>query len=168
MPRSFEVSFESPATVAQVHAAFGDKTYWLDRLAAFGDRNRTLESLTVDADGTVGVVNTEDLRHGRLPAILAAVYRGDLTVVSKERWTPRDGGRVGGEVSVEVTGAPGSGRGTAMLAPHTDGSRLNMAATVEFNVPLVGGKIERWLADQFTDGLAAIQHFTTTWIADHA
>ena len=44
MPRSFEVSFESPATVEEVHAAFGNRDYWLDRLAAFGGA-KSLDSL---------------------------------------------------------------------------------------------------------------------------
>ena len=52
MPRSFDVSFESPASVEQVHAAFSDEDYWLARLAAFG-ADSTLDSLIVDADSTV-------------------------------------------------------------------------------------------------------------------
>lgn len=168
MPRSFEVSFESPASVARVHSAFGDQNYWLDRLAAFGDRDRRLDALDIDPDGTVRVTNTEDLRQGRLPGILAAVYRGDLNVVNREQWRPLGDGRVGGEVSVAVTGAPGSGHGTAVLAPNGDGSALSLSATVEFNVPLLGGKIERYLVGELAEGLAAIQRFTTTWIEEHA
>ena len=36
MPRSFDVSVESPASVEQVHCAFSDEDYWLARFAAFG------------------------------------------------------------------------------------------------------------------------------------
>lgn len=49
MSRSFEVPFESPASVEQVHAAFSDEDYWLARFAAFG-ADSTLDSLNVDAD----------------------------------------------------------------------------------------------------------------------
>ena len=61
MPRSFDVSFESPASVEQVHSAFSDEDYWLARFAAFGGDN-TLDSLIVDSDGTVTVTVTQDLR----------------------------------------------------------------------------------------------------------
>jgi hypothetical protein len=168
MPRRFEVSFESPASVEQVHAAFGTENYWLDRLAAFGDRQRSLDALTVGPDGTVCVTCTEDLRHGALPGALTTVYRGDLHVVSTEKWTPLDDDRVGGEVRVAVTGAPGSGHGAAELARAGHGSRLHLSGTVQFNVPLVGGRIENYLAAQFADGLGEIQKFTTTWIGEHA
>jgi hypothetical protein len=39
---------------------------------------------------------------------------------------------------------------------------------VEFNVPLVGGKIESYLAGQLAEGIAEIQRFTTQWITEHA
>ena len=121
--RSFDVSFESPATVEQVHSAFGTQDYWLARLAAFGGA-KTLDSLVVDSDGTVTVTVTEDLRRGGLPRMLATLYRGDLNIVSTEKWRPAGDRRVSGEISVAVTGAPGSGHGAAVLAP----SRRRLAA----------------------------------------
>jgi hypothetical protein len=167
MPRSFDVSFESPANVEQVYSAFGAEDYWRTRLAAFGG-SKTLDSVVVGADGAVRVVVTEDLRHGGLPRILAKIYRGDLNVVSTEVWTPIGDGRVGGEIGVAVTGAPGSGHGTAVLAPLGSGSRLIFAATVEFKVPLVGGTIESFIAREFSQGIPEIQRFTTKWISEHA
>jgi hypothetical protein len=167
MPRSFDVSFDSPASVEQVHSAFGDEKYWLARLAAFGG-GKALESLVVGSDGTVSVVVTEDLRHGGLPTILTTFYRRDLNIVTKETWTPIGDGHVSGEISVAVTGAPGSGHGAAMLAPLGNGSRLKLSGTVQFNVPLVGGKVESFIAREFAQGIPEIQRFTTTWIGEHA
>ena len=66
-----------------------------------------------------------------------------------------------------MTGAPGSGHGAAMLAPAGDGSQLTLSATVEFKVPLVGGKIESYVARQFAEGIREIQRFTTGWISEH-
>lgn len=167
MPRSIEVSFESPAAVEQVRAVFGRRDYWLDRLAAFGGA-KTLDSLTVDEAGTVTVVVTEDLRRDALPGPLAKLYRGDLSVRSTEIWSPDGDGRVRGQIAVAVQGAPGSGSGSAMLTPFEDGSKLSLSATIEFNVPLVGGRIEAIVARQFADGFADIHRFTDTWIAERA
>ena len=167
MPRSFVTSYASPASVEQIHSAFGDEHYWLARIAAFGGA-KTLSLLVVDADGTVTVTITEDLRQSALPGIVAKLYRGDLKVVSTERWRPVGEQRVSGEISVAATGAPGSGHGTAMLEPSPTGSQLTLSATVEFKVPLVGSRIETTVAGQFADGLEEIQRFTTTWIGEHA
>lgn len=167
MSRSFDVSFESPAGVDEIHSAFGEEEYWLARLAAFGGA-KSLSSFAVDTDGTVGVTITEDLRRGVLPGILGKVYRGDLNVVATERWSPVGDGRVRGAISVAATGAPGSGHGVAMLSPSRAGSQLSMSATVEFAVPLVGSRIEAYVAAEFAHGLEQIQRFTTAWIGEHA
>jgi len=165
MPRSFDVSSDSPASVEQVHSAYGDENYWLARNAALGG-SKTLDSLITDSDGTVTVTITEDLRHGMLPGLLAKVYRGDLNIRSTEKWRPAGARQVNGEISVAVTGAPGSGRAAAVLAPLGNGSRLKLNATVEFKVPLVGGTIESYLAREFARGIPEIQRFTTTWISE--
>lgn len=167
MPRSFDVSFDSAASVEQVHSAFGAEDYWLARLATFGG-SKALDSLTVDPDGTVRVVVTEDLRHGALPGILTTFYRGDLNVVSTEKWAPIGEGRVSGEIGVAVTGAPGSGHGQAVLSPLGNGSRLIFTATVQFKVPLVGGTVESFIAREFAQGIPEIQRFTTRWVGEHA
>jgi hypothetical protein len=167
MSNSFDVSSESPASVEQVYSAYGDEDYWLARNAALGG-SKALDSLVVDSDGTVTVTITEDLRHGMLPGILAKLYRGDLNIRSTERWKPSGSRKVNGEINVAVTGAPGSGRAAAVLAPSGSGSRLKLTGTVEFKVPLVGGKIESYLAREFAQGIPEIQRFTTRWISEHA
>lgn len=166
MPYSFDVSFDSPASVEQIHSAFSDSDYWLARLAAFGG-GITLDSLIVDSNGTVMVTTKQDLRRDRVPGIIAKLYRGDMNILRNETWKPIGDRRVSGEVSVAATGLPGSGRGRALLAPLGNGSRLTFTATVEFKVPLVGAKIESYVAGQLAEGLSDIQRFTTMWITEH-
>ena len=168
MPRSFDVSVESPASVEQVHCAFSDGGYWLARFAAFGTTTTTLDSLIVDADGAVTVTTTQDLRHDGLPRLVARFYPGDLKILKTETWRPIGGRRVSGEVSIAVAGAPGSGRGAALLVPMGNGSQLSFNGIVEFKVPMVGGKIESYLGGQLAEHIPAIQRFTTVWITEHA
>ena len=126
--------------------------YWLARLAAFGGA-KTLDSLVVDSDGTVTVTVTEDLRRGGLPRMLATLYRGDLNIVSTEKWRPAEDSRLSGEISVAVNGAPGSGHGAAVLTPSGDGSRLNLVCDGGVQRPvgrrqdreLRRGPVRRWL-----------------------
>jgi hypothetical protein len=166
MSRTFDVSIHSPTSVEQIHAAFGEEDYWMARIAAFGG-SKTLDSLIVEPDGTLTVSITEDLRHGALPKMLAKLYPGDLNVRSTETWSPAGDGRVNGEISVAVTGAPGSGRGSAVLAPSGAGSLLTLSGAVEFRVPVVGGPIESYVAREFAKGIGEIQRFTTEWVDEH-
>jgi hypothetical protein len=167
MPRSFDVWAEAPASVEQGHAAFGREDYWLARFAA-SDAASTLDSLIVDADGTVRVAITTDLLHNLLPGIVAKLYRRDLKLVHTETWRPAGDGQLRGEISIAACGAPGSGHGAALLEPAQHGSRLTVNASVEFKVPLVGGTIESFLAREFTQAIPVMHRFTSEWIDEHA
>ena len=162
MPRSFDVSADSPATVEQVHSAFSDEGYWLARLATMNG-STALESLIVDDDQTVRVATTQDLGRDLVPGIVAKFYRRDLKVRHTETWRPI-GGQLRGEINVAVSGAPGSGSGAALVAPTQHGSRMTFEGSVEFKVPLVGGTIESFIAREFARGIPDIQHFLTKWV----
>jgi Protein of unknown function (DUF2505) len=167
MSRWFDVSADSPVSVEQVHTAFGGEDYWLTRLATLNG-STTLDSLIVDDDRTVRVATTQDLGRDLLPGIVAKFYRRDLKVRHTETWTPLGDHQLRGEISVAVSGAPGSGSGAALVAPTQSGSRLTLTGTVEFKVPLVGGTIESFIAREFARGIPEIQRFTAMWVTEHA
>src|ERR1700739_203195 len=105
MPRSYDVSVESPVSVEQVLSAFGDEDYWRARLAAFGNGTAALGSLIIDASGTLTVVIKLSLFRDRLPKLVTHLHRGDLEMVRNERWSRIDSGRVRGEINAAVPGA---------------------------------------------------------------
>ncbi len=166
MPRSFDFSADFPASVEQVHSAFSDGDYWQARLAVFGTGTgtATLDSLVVDEDGTVIVATTFGLLRDRLPRLVSQLGRGDLKMVHQEMWSRLSHGRVCGKVSLAVPGTPVSALGKALVTPVKNGSQMKYTATVKVKVPLVGGKIESFMAGQLAGGITEIQRFTTAWI----
>jgi hypothetical protein len=167
MPRSFDMSADYHGTVEQVHSAFSDEHYWLARLVDSGADSATLDSMIVDDDGAITVATTQTLRTDRLPAMVTQFHPRDLEIVRRETWTPiRDGG-AHADISGAVPGAPVSLSGSAVLAPTTDGSRLKFSATVEVNIPLVGGKLESFIGGKLAELVAAEQRFTTVWITEN-
>ena len=169
MPRSFELSAESPASVDQVHAAFADEDYWRARLAAIGAGRgaATLDSLAVDADGIVIVAATFSLLRDRLPKFVNQLGRGDLEMVQIETWSRIATSQVRGDISFSLPGTPVSAACEALLAPTRNGSRLKYSATVKVKLPLVGGKIESFMSARLAEGIMDIQRFTTAWIAEN-
>jgi hypothetical protein len=167
VPRSVDFSVESSASVEQIHSAFCEEEYWLARLAAFGGFGK-LNSLLIGTDGSVAVVIIHDLRHDGLPGLVAKFFPRGWQVVQNETWSPIGGGLVRGEISIATHGAPGSGRGKALLGPAHNGSCLKCTATVEFKVPLVGGKIESLMGRLLVQQISVIQQFTAKWITDNA
>jgi Protein of unknown function (DUF2505) len=169
MPRSFDMAAEYEGGVEQVYRAFRDEQYWLARLADSGADDYSLDSMTVDANG-IDVVTTQTLRVDRLPGVVTQFHRGDLSFVREETWSPIRGGQATATIKGSVRNAPATVTGTALLAPATSGggSLLEIKATVEVRVPLVGGKIENFIGNQLVDLLIAEQRFTTVWITENA
>ena len=168
MSRSFDILTQSPASVEQIHAAFGREDYWLARIAAGDATATTLDSLIVDADGTVTVRVTQQLGRQLLPGLVAKFVPGDLKILNRETWRPVGDRQVRGQVNVSVSGGLGSGRAEAWLAPASNGSQLRYAVRVEVKIPLVGGKLEKSIGAGLAESIPAVQRFTTTWIAEHA
>src|SRR6478736_530397 len=61
MPRSFDMAAEFEGSVEQVHRAFGDEQYWLERLADSGADDYSLDSMTVNGEG-IDVVTTATVK----------------------------------------------------------------------------------------------------------
>jgi len=168
MPRSFDMAAEYAGTVDQVHRAFRDERYWLERLAGSGADKATLDSMTDDGDGGVDVITTQTLRSDRLPGVVAQFHRGDLSFVREETWSPVTDGQARAVVTGTIPGAPATLTGTAVLMPVGGASRLEFKVTVEVRIPLVGGKVESFIGGQLVDLLIAEQRFTSAWIRENA
>ncbi len=167
MSRSFDFSLESTVSVAEIHAAFAARDYWLARLAMFGGLG-ALDSLTVRPDGTVTAVVVKEIQHDGLSGPAAKLFPRRWRVVQTENWSPVDNGRIRGKVSIVPHGAPGAGSCTALIAPVRTGSRLECTATMTFDVPIIGGTVETVMGRLLVQNISAMQHFTTEWITEHA
>jgi hypothetical protein len=168
MPRSFDMAAEYEGSVEQVHRAFGNQTYWLQRLADSGADEATLDSMKVDSKGGIDVVTTQVLRRDRLPGVVTQFHPGDLAIVREEAWSPVNAGTASATVTGAIPGAPVSLSGTAVLEPSDNGgSRLQFTASVEVRIPLVGGKVENFIGSQLVELLIGEQRFTTAWIKEN-
>ena len=165
MPRGFDVSTESPATVAEVHSAFRDADYWRDRLVEFGGDSIRLDSLVVEGD-SVFVSTTQNLGNDVLPGLIAKAVPGDLRVHRAETWHLTDSGVLHGDVVMQTSGAPISGAATALVSPIPVGSVLRFTGTVHMKVPIIGGPIEKYISTRITQEIPGVQRFTTRWLTE--
>lgn len=159
---------EYAGSVEQVHRAFRDERYWLERLAGSGADEATLDSMTANGDGGIDVITTQTLRSDRLPAVVGQFHHGDLSFVREETWSAIAGGRAIARVSGAIPGAPATLVSSAVLMPSDGGSRLELKVTVEVRIPLVGGKVETFIGNQLANLVAAEQRFTSAWIRENA
>jgi uncharacterized protein DUF2505 len=166
MSRTFDISTESSLTIEQLHAAFSSEDYWAARVAT-SNANTTLDSLVIDADGTVTICTIQHLGRQLLPGVVAKLVPGDLKIVQNETWGPVADRQVRGQVTISAPAGLGSGRADAWLTPEGNGSRMRFATTVEVKIPLLGGKIEKAIGADLAKSIPEVQRFTATWIAEH-
>jgi hypothetical protein len=168
--RPFEVTADAGAGVGDVLAAFAQRSYWLARLAAYGGDSMTLNTLEVAADGGIVVRTTQDLRQEMLPAAIGRMLPGDTAITRTERWrsATHDDEQAHGEFEISARGVPSSGSGTMVLSPVPAGSRLQVRGAVEVRIPMLGGRIERYVTDLIARDVPQMQQFTADWIAGKA
>ncbi len=142
MPRTFDVLTQSPASVEEIHAAFSREDYWLARIALGNAATTTLDSLIVDADGTVTVRVTQHLGRQLLPGPVAKFAPGNLKLVHSETWKAAADGRVRGQVDVTTSPGLGSGRSEAWLEPADNGDAIALRRASGSQNP-VGGRPTR-------------------------
>lgn len=164
MSRTFELSAQYSASVERVYAAFADRRYWLARLADSGADTATLDSMTIGTDGGIDVATTLAIYRHRLPALAAQFHPGDLEVVRDEKWSPVRDGKAHAAITGKIRDAPAKLSGDAVLQPADGGSALSFIATVQVDIPLVGGKIESFIGTQLVEFMTAEQRFTSMWV----
>lgn len=157
---------EYGASVQRVRGVFCDRDYWLARLAESGADMYSLDSMADNGAAGVDIVTTQIMRAARLPAVVTQLHVGDLSAVREEHWDPVIDGQALASLRGRVRGAPLSIAGHSVLAPIDGGCRLELKATVEVRIPLLGGKVETMIGQHMKELLRLETAFTMAWIED--
>ena len=92
----------------------------------------------------------------------ARTFAGDSTrAIQREVWTDP----LGATVVIEAPGKPSDVRGTITLQQDGDGTREIVEMALKIKVPLVGGKLEKLLAERITAGIEAEHGVGVAWLA---
>ena len=162
MPSRFEHRASFPAPVDTVYSTLVDEAFLAARLKDIGGKGAALLDHQTSDDGA-----TYRLRQGvdakLLPSAVRSILSGDLVVEREERWRGHES--VG---KATIGGVPAEIRSGSRLAARGDGAELVTQAEVKVSIPLIGGKIEKVVAEQVTKLLAAEAEYAEKWLAEHA
>ncbi|GLP75763.1 hypothetical protein TUM20983_28730 [Mycobacterium antarcticum] len=167
VPRSMDLTAESPHPLARIRFAFQSEVYWQDRLRAFEGASPTLDSLTTDSAGRTTVSMTMRFGGDQLPDPLRRLRLAGLDIVQRERWFADEDGGLRGEIGVDALRTPISGHGAVLLTAVPPGTRLAGTATVEVGVPLIGGTIARFITGLLANGIVDIVRITDAWLDEN-
>ena len=149
------------------YAATPDEVRTMLTTPAFRDEvcteQRALEH-TVDVQeqgGTTTVVITQSQAMDTAPAAARKLVGSSVQIVQRESWTSPDSA----DFAMEIPGKPGHLRGAISLVDKGDGGCDEVfAGEVKVNVPLVGGKLEGFVADILTRALRREGQVGVTWL----
>jgi hypothetical protein len=113
-------------------------------------------------------VTTQVLRAQRLPGVVQQFHHGDLEIRRAETWTAVSEGTAQASEASSIVRAPVTLNGEASLSAVDGRARLAFQAVLDVRIPLVGGKLEKFIGTQLLNLLDAEQEFTTRWIDDEA
>lgn len=166
--RRMATSLEHRSTFAEaagtVFNTLVDEAFLTERLRAIGGKNAALLGHSRDGERV-----TFRMRQGvdaaLLPSTVRSFINGDLVVEREERWQP-EGGAHAGASRVTITGVPGEIQGRSRIAGSGAGATLVINAQVKVSIPLIGGKIEKVVAEQVGKLLAAEAEYAEKWLAE--
>jgi hypothetical protein len=124
-------------------------------------------SAEVAEDGTGVTISSSRKLPAEIPSAAKRFVGDSITIDEVHSWAHPDvDGHRRGTVRASFGGAPMSVDGTLVLRPEGTGSVLEVVIHSKANVPLVGGKLEQVVGDQFMRALRKEQEIAPRWFTE--
>ena len=152
-----EITYDAPP--AEVFAMLSDPAFREACCAAQGvisadvvlERSGAGFMLTID----------QEQRTDDLPAFARTFAGASTRAIQYETWEDS----TSGTLRIEAPGKPSEITGTITLRPEGSGSREIIQLDLKIKVPLIGGKLEKLLADTVTAGVESDHAVGVAWLA---
>jgi hypothetical protein len=144
MPTPRKITYEYPADPDTVAALLRDPEFLKKRAEAAGEKNIEVKIEELPDGLRVVVARDKDVE---LPSFAKRMFNPQNRIIDDTKWQRRDGQWVA-EYEVVVAGIPGEVRGKSTLTPTAQGCSYESAFEVTARIPIVGGKLEGFVADK--------------------
>ncbi|HVW43485.1 MAG TPA: DUF2505 domain-containing protein [Amycolatopsis sp.] len=162
MASRIEHRAEFPHGVSDMYAAMTSEDALHARLADMGGDNSALLEYAPSADG-VSFRLRQGVGADRIPSAVRTLHRGDLAVDRRETWRIAGETRTG-QAGATVSGVPGEINARTELSADGAKTLLRITGEVKIRIPLIGGKLEEFVADQITKLLSREAEFAAQWL----
>jgi hypothetical protein len=147
MPTSRKISYDYASDPDGVAALLRDPEFLKRRAEAAGEKNVQVRVEQL-ADGLRVVVERD--KEVELPAFAKRMFNPQNRITDDTHWR-RQGEQWVGEYHVAIAGVPGEVKGKSTLVPSPMGCHYESSFQVTSRIPLVGGKLEGWVADKLEE-----------------
>ncbi|HEX3610680.1 MAG TPA: DUF2505 domain-containing protein [Sporichthyaceae bacterium] len=157
-----EMNYDAPAPA--VFRMLTDPDFQAQRAKA-GNPEQADSSVVVAPDGEV-IITVHRLMAVQLPGMLQRLTGDKIRIVETQTWHPSDleADEQTGRLQAGLTGQPGGVEGTLHLAGDQHSTDVVVDAEIKVNVPLVGGKIEGFIAEMLIKFLTKEEEIGRAWL----
>jgi hypothetical protein len=119
-------------------------------------------------DGGFRIVTNRTVQ-ADIPGFARKFFKPNNAMTQTEEWEAPTGGVRAGTWGIEPHGVPVavSTSGTTRLESAGDGAVQYITATIKVSVPLIGGKLERFVFDQAKKTMDIEHDFGRQWLSEH-
>jgi hypothetical protein len=149
MPTPRTITYDYASNPEEVFALLRDPEFLRRRCEASGESNVDIR-IDETADG-VRVVTARD-KAVDLPGFAKRMFSPSNRIIEDTTWR-RQGDRFVAEYAIEIAGIPGEVRGKSTLMPSAEGCRYESRFEVTARIPMVGGKLEGFVAERIEEQL---------------
>ena len=147
------------AALADVGAMLDDPAFRAEVIEAQGGVRGTFEMET-SGDVTTAVVDQVQPAEG-LPSFAKKLVGSEINIVQREEWTSESYA----DLQVTIPGKPGQMVGSISLEESGDTTTETVEVEITVNIPLVGGKVEKLIADMLRKALRAEERVARDYLS---
>jgi hypothetical protein len=160
----FHVEYPYDAAADAVFAMFSDPAFVLEKLEATGATECEVVECAATADGGYRIV-TKRTVEADIPGFAKKVFKPTNALTQIEDWQSASAGTRPGTWRIETKGVPVSTSGVTRLESTDTGAVQHVEGTIKVSVPLIGGRLERFVYDQAHRTLDIEHEFGREWMA---
>lgn len=155
----FHQELEYDASPAEVYAMLSDPAF-REAVCEAGDSVRHDVTITPDGDGMSVSIDQVQPAAG-IPSFARKIVGDEIEIRQREEWSsPTDAA-----LEVTIPHKPGHLKGTITLREDGSGTVETFDAEIKVNIPMVGGKLERLIADMLGSALRSEHRVGKAWLA---
>lgn len=156
----FEHELRYDAPPEQVFAMLGDATF---RERVCEAQHVSEATATVDGVDETMTVHVDQKRPSDgIPSFAKKFVGEQIHIVQHEEWS----GPTDAALDVSIPGKPGHLKGSVTLRPDGGGTVETVSGELRVHIPVVGGKIEKLIADLLGEALQAEQRVGKAWLSE--
>lgn len=162
MSTTVEAFHEYEQDVDVVYEAFTDPDFYLAKFEGVGARK--VEVLSSASEDDVFTVETAREVPLDVPAALQTFLGAWTQVIQNEEWVEGEDGEFLNELDIASEGVPAKMSGTMRLYATDDGCVNEVAITIDCGIPLLGRKIESFIAESTAEQLDGEYEFIQEYL----